>query len=171
MFGAQIKWTLIDYYLKTDIFITHSVSCPEKYFYSDYLSLVEWFKSHVFDVWILWSEERWLRHITVDWRWNNTPRKKYIEKKKSSNAFSINIWTARKLNFKQLCLADEVFKDTKWFFSFFCWCFNRISFRREIELSCIQLKLQIWSRFFPSQIGIKKRKTTKITLVWSDNFP
>lgn len=35
MFEAQIKWTLIDYYLKTDIFI--SWVSPRKAIYSDYL--------------------------------------------------------------------------------------------------------------------------------------
>lgn len=42
MFEAQIKWTLIDYYLKTDIYISR-VS-PRKAIYNDYLfqGLVEW---------------------------------------------------------------------------------------------------------------------------------
>lgn len=43
MFEAQIKWTLIDYYLKTDIFISPSQSvAPKKYFHSDYLSSDGW---------------------------------------------------------------------------------------------------------------------------------
>lgn len=42
MFEAQIKWTLIDYYLKTDIFISRVG--PRKATHSEYLfqGLVEW---------------------------------------------------------------------------------------------------------------------------------
>lgn len=117
----NVNWLL----LKTDIFISRSRN--KKYLcehvYSDYLRLT------------LFGDLR-----PCFWRigareWDTKPRSRIVikthhcdsnvettlpgKKENHQNAFSINIWTVRKLNFKQLCFAARGFETTQNGFFFF----------------------------------------------------